>query len=464
MMPLLFYLAVIFCSGIIFAAKIKFIFFAGLLAAAGFIIFSYLCINREKFFYLFVSLAVFLLGALSFTSSRVVYKGNISNFIDYKDDNLYVLKGVVVSPPDQEQNHTTFILKAEEITQQQVKYSISGNVRVVYSQEENFSFGDELILLGKLHKPFGKRKEYFFRQGIFGILQVDAPADNIGISKALFLQRFSNYLKTKIEQKLFKYLTGVTAGIMDAMLLGEKKFVPLLLNNTMVLTGTVHILVVSGFNVGIVAMLLLLLFKFLRFKRNVRYFIVIFCLIVYCFLTGASTPVVRATIMAIFFLAGFILKREPNIYNSLGLAALVILAVNPAQVFDLGFQLSFASVLAIVFLYPKLKSLLRVELVNFRPLKFMIEGLLVSLAAWIGTVGIIACNFKIISLVTVLANIFIVPLATLITLCGFSLVFLGFIYPPFAYLVASTSEFIVMVLVKINLLMAQLPFSCLFLS
>lgn len=464
MIPPLLYLTIIFAFGIVFAAKMKVVFISGFFAAAAFLIFSYLFIKKGKFFYLFLSLTVFILGALSFVSSRVVPKDNICKFIDYKDDNLYVLKGVVVSPPDQEQNQTTFILKAEEIYQQQAKYSVSGNVRVVYFQEESFSLGDELVLLGKLHKPFGKRKEYFLRQGIFGILQVDAPADNIGISKALFLQRFSNYLKTKIEQKLFQYLSGFTAGIMDAMLLGEKKFVPILINNTMVLTGTVHILVVSGFNVGIVAMLLLLLFKFLRFKRNLRYFIVIFCLIVYCFITGASTPVVRATIMAIFFLVGGILKREPNIYNSLGLAALAILAFDPGQVFDLGFQLSFSSVLAIVFIFPKLKSIFRVELVSFRALRFLIEGFVVSLAAWIGTVGIIAFNFKIISLVTVFANIFIVPLATLITLCGFSLVFLSLIYPPFAYLASSTSEFAIAVLIKLNLLMAKLPFSCIFLS
>jgi competence protein ComEC len=464
MMPPLLYLTIIFAFGIVFAAKVKVVFIAGFFAASAFLIFSYLFINREKFFYLFFSLTVFILGALSFVSSCIIPKDNIYNFIDYKDDNLYVLKGVVVNQPRMEQNHSSFIFKAEEVCQHKTKYRVSGKLAVTYYQEEGFSFGDELILLGKLSKPFGQRKEYLLKQGVYGILQVDAPAKFAGIKRIFFLQRGANYLKTKIEKKIFKYLSRISAGIMDAMLLGEKKFVPLLVNDAMILTGTVHILVVSGFNVGIVAMLLLLLFKFLRFKRNLRYFIVILCLIVYCFITGASTPVVRATIMAIFFLVAGILKREPNIYNSLSLAALVILAFDPGQVFDLGFQLSFSSVLAIVFIFPKLKSIFRVELVSFRALRFLIEGFVVSLAAWIGTVGIIAFNFKIISLVTVFANIFIVPLATLITLCGFSLVFLSLIYPPFAYLAASTSEFAIAVLIKLNLLMAKLPFSCIFLS
>jgi competence protein ComEC len=113
---------------------------------------------------------------------------------------------------------------------------------------------------------------------------------------------------------------------------------------------------VSGFNVGIVTFIIILLLKLIRLPRKVRLACAIILLILYCLVTGASTPVVRATVMAGVFLLAYLFKREPDIYNSLFLAAIFILAFNPRQLFDIGFQLSFASVFSIIYIYPKIKS------------------------------------------------------------------------------------------------------------
>ncbi|MDD5432434.1 MAG: ComEC/Rec2 family competence protein [Candidatus Omnitrophica bacterium] len=241
------------------------------------------------------------------------------------------------------------------------------------------------------------------------------------------------------------------------MVLGEKRNVPPLINNVMMKTGTVHVLVVSGFNVGIVAFITNLLLKLLRLKRKPRIVFTILFVITYCFMTGASNPVLRATIMAIFFLSGYLIKREPDVYYSLSLAALFILSLNPLQLFDIGFQLSFASVFAIIFLYPRLKKLIRIEKLKFPAGRYIVDNLLVSFSAWIGTAGIILANFRIFSPITVLANIFVVPLATLITLCGFGLIFtqaIGFLNViPFAPVL----ELLVNMLLKVNIFLSNLP-------
>jgi competence protein ComEC len=168
--------------------------------------------------------------------------------------------------------------------------------------------------------------------------------------------------------------------------------------------------------------------------------------------------------MAIIFLSSYLLKREPDIYNSLALAALFILWVNPRQIFDVGFQLSFMSVISIVCLYPKLVKLLRLEFLKIRPLRFLLDGLLVSFSAWLGTAGFIAYYFKIFSPITVLANIFIVPLAALITLCGFSIVIIGPFFFSLAKFFAYSNEFLVIALLKINAFLIHLPYAYLFLS
>ena len=227
----------------------------------------------------------------------------------------------------------------------------------------------------------------------------------------------------------------------------------------MVKSGTVHILVVSGFNVGIVAFIINLLFKILRFPRKVRIVLTVICLLIYCAITGATNPVIRATVMGLVFLAAYLLKREADVYNSLVTAALFILMINPRQLFDIGFQLSFISVLAIVYFYPKLRTLVHLEACQIKILKFIIQGCLVSFSTWLGTLVIIALNFRIIAPVTVLANMLIVPLATLITLSGFILVLSGLIYPGLAHLCSLPTTALITLLLNINAALIKLPFA-----
>ncbi len=227
----------------------------------------------------------------------------------------------------------------------------------------------------------------------------------------------------------------------------------------MVKSGTVHILVVSGFNVGIVAWIINLLLKVLGFKRKARILLVSLTLVIYCVITGSTNPVLRATVMSLVFLAAYFFKREPDIYCCLACAALLILGLNPRQVFDVGFQLSFTSVLAIVWLYPRLRTRLGLEAVKNKILKFILEGCLVSFSAWLGTLVIIALNFRMISPVTVAANILIVPLATLITLCGFTLVLSGLIYPDLSGIFSLPVVMLISLLLNINAFLIKLPFA-----
>jgi competence protein ComEC len=174
-------------------------------------------------------------------------------------------------------------------------------------------------------------------------------------------------------------------------------------------------------------------------------------------LTGASNPVVRATIMFIVFMFAYYARRQPDVYNSCAAAALAIVSFNPAQIFDIGFQLSFSSVLAIAFFYPRLKVRLRLEKLNCLWLRLPAEGCLVSLSAWLGTAGLIAFYFRMVSPITVAANLFIVPLAGLITLSGFSLLAAQSVSSYLALSFASMIEFLVSLLLSLNSLLLQVP-------
>ena len=450
------FLALIFCLGIISASFIKPPFLLTYIFALTALALSLMAPKRSLGFDILLCLLVFLLGAASLNNTQVLPKHHISRFIYYKNNNLYTIKGIVESEPLMRNNRTAFIFRPQEIQLGKLNYNCCGNILVYLKGAPELRYGEALTLKGNLCKTF---KKYLYNQGIYALFNVKSPFQVIRLNRnsGLWLKRFAVFLKKKIERMLFKHVSHLSAAVLDAMILGERRNIPQFINNSMIKSGTVHILVVSGFNVGIVSFMIILFLKLLRLPRELLFCIAIPCVVIYCLMTGASTPVVRATVMSIVFMLGFLLKREPDIYNSCCVAIIFILLVNPRQLFDVSFQLSFSSVLSIVYLYPKIKSILHIGNVKIKYFRFMFEGCFVSFSAWLGTMGFITYYFRIFSPVTVLANIFIVPLAALITLCGFSMILIGLICPPLAPFFASTSELLVLLLLKINTLLVKLP-------
>jgi len=462
-------LAVFYCLGIILANFTRVNFWLITLIASAVFTAAILWKINDKIYFILVLFLALLAGYLSMRNSRVLSNCHIRKFVAYKDSSLYGLQGDIVSQPEFKNNHLWFILRTRQIQSDKLRSKCCGEVLVKMDFERELNYGDNLTLLGNLGRPpsFGRSRGYrdfLARQGIYLIMPIKDQRQIIRQDKfsGAGLIRGCLWLRVYLEQIINRHLPPLPASILAAMVLGQKRNIPWLVNNSMVKSGTVHILVVSGFNVGIVAFMVNLLLKILRIPRKARIILTAICLLIYCAITGASNPVVRATVMGLVFLAAYLLKSQPDIYNSLVSAALFILAINPRQLFDVGFQLSFISVLAIVYLYPKLKAVTRLELCKLKILKFIAEGCLVSFSAWLGTLAIIAWNFRMISLVTVLANILIVPLATLITLCGFTLVLSGWIYPDLANLFSLPTAALITLLLNINAALIKLPYACIY--
>lgn len=456
-------IAIVFCLGIFFARQISMPFFWVYSFSAVFLITGFIFFKKRMCFNFVLPGLIFCLGILAFQNSRILPRCHISRFVYYKDNTLYKIKGVIDSQPAFKNGRGSFLFKAQEMESGVFKQNCCGNIIAYVKGKGDFKYGEALMLSGTLSRL--RKQSYFYSQGILAAMRADSIRRIIRLNyhPGFSLKKFALQLKEKLEKIILCHTSKITAGVLEAMLLGDKKYVPPLLYQAMMKSGTVHILVVSGFNVGIVAFIVGLFLKLLRMPRRLRFCLAIACLILYCLLTGASTPVVRATVMGIFFIFGFLLKREPDICNSCALAAIFILAANPRQLFDIGFQLSFASVLSIIYLYPRLRALLSIGHIKIKYLRFMLDGCLVSLSAWLGTMGFIAYYFKIFSPITVVANIFIVPLAALITLCGFSLVFTALIFPALAPLFSPANELLVILLLKIDAFLIKVPGACFYL-
>jgi len=149
-------------------------------------------------------------------------------------------------------------------------------------------------------------------------------------------------------------------------------------------SGLTHLMAVSGANVAFIMLPLVFIFKKLRFRQNIYNIIIIGILLLFTFITGFEPSVLRAVIMAIVILVGQILKRETDIFTSIAFAAILLLLLNPGNLFNIGFQLSFAATISLVLFYTNLKNMLNF---GFLP-EFITDVLASTLAAQIGVLPI----------------------------------------------------------------------------
>ncbi len=157
-------------------------------------------------------------------------------------------------------------------------------------------------------------------------------------------RRWLDDLRSRGDGNLWKQLDPSRSGLAAAMFLGLREELDPDQSQAFLETGTVHLLVISGLNVAILASCVSIVMRLARVpQRGAFLFIAVFTLL-YAVITDAQPPVVRATIMVLMLCAARVLGRELHGYNVLAAAALVLLALNPAELFRAGTQLSFLSV------------------------------------------------------------------------------------------------------------------------
>src|SRR5690606_3938193 len=133
--------------------------------------------------------------------------------------------------------------------------------------------------------------------------------------------------------------------------------------NTFSVTGTIHVLSVSGLHVAFVFAVLYTLLFWMKDKKwkIAKSLILIFFIWVYAFITGLAPSVLRASILISFGIVALNLSRRANIYNTIAASAFFLLLYNPYYIFDIGFKLSYLAVIGIVFLYPKIYGILKIK-------------------------------------------------------------------------------------------------------
>ena len=192
-------------------------------------------------------------------------------------------------------------------------------------------------------------------------------------------------------------------------------------------SGTSHILAVSGLHVGIIYIIILSIFSFFG-KRGrvlfVKQILILLLLWGYVFITGMPVSVIRAAIMLSLLCVGIMFNRKGLTYNTLAVAAFFTLIINPFYLFDIGFQLSFAAVLSILFFQPKISKLYSPK---YKPVDYIWNLLTVSLAAQLGVFPLVLYYFGSFPTYFFITNLLVLPFIGIIIYLAVSLTLLSFL-------------------------------------
>ena len=330
---------------------------------------------------------------------------------------------------------------------------------------DKLKVGNKIKLTGALQRPRDERnpgefdyQKYLEARNISGIVSV-YHADSVRVisHEISYFKNAIFEIRKSIDEKITAFHNKPTAALLRGLILADRSMIDSQINDFFINAGVVHVLSVSGLHVGYVVLIFLVVFN--RFNIFTRYTLTVLGLLFYLIITGADSPVFRSTVMAIALLAAPATGREYNSLNSLSLSALVILLINPKEIFNPSFQLSFSAILSLILIYPPMKRF--VDGLNIRPtaLKWFAIFSVTSIAAQLGTLPFTLTYFHRLSVSALFANIIVIPVSGAIVGLGILTSAIGAISHFLGIVFGSSSELLTYFMYKSVQLLGNKSFS-----
>ena len=390
-----------------------------------------------------VILSSLLLGILN-VNLYLYQDPGAKHIINYVGREKLILEGIICENPESSPDRTALTVSASRLIGDDADTRVEGLILLNIEGRQEFKYGDSIRFRTRLKVPHNFQNpggfdyaKYLRYKGVMvrGFIKDSAGIvilrENQGNIFKLHLERFRTYLKKFIMENS----SSPEGEIIQAMILGDQKEIPKDVMENFNKTGTTHIIAISGFNIGIIAFLSFIVIRlimksstYLLLRFNIVKVSTVFAIvpvIIYTLIAGMGISVVRAAIMAVTFMIAIVFGKDRDLYNSLVLAALIILVASPPSLFDVSFQLSFMAVWAILFITPRLAMMIpdgnHEEMSRYRVwarkiYKNIVMFIIVSLSATLGTLPLIVFYFNRMSTVVLLSNLFIVPVLGIIAI------------------------------------------------
>lgn len=404
------YLFIFLCLGIITGHHFAY-FYMFLALSVAFLFLIYFFYRKKMSFISDVCIVLFfiLLGAALASPLSIHRRDDFLN----KESAVYCK---VISLPKHYKNKNIVSVQVNEINNAPIRFKVHA-----------MDFTRKLDYLDsyKLNAKLSKRK--YQQRWIYALwIKSDADPKILPISwpdklRKKITRYFLDTFKDNLSPQAHRFLASVFLGRRE--LLGQEKSI-------FAQIGASHLLAISGLHIGISSLILFFVLRLFNTKFRAALIISMIFLLIYTFITGASSSTVRAATMYSIFGVSFFMKRKVNPFNSLGLAGIVSLVIAPLALFEVGFQLSFVSVFAIIFGFRIFPLKLSKNIILCYIESILFSSFMVTLFL----TPIISYYFGRIYILGILYNIILIPFFTLILIINFIFI----IFAPFSFLAQST--------------------------
>lgn len=363
----------------------------------------------------------------------------------YNDRGSYTLTGKIVSPPDRRENVVYLdisMIELEdpyEVDPGQIIRPIHGSARVILPAYADWQYGDLLRFTGKPVTPGDQEsfsyKDYLERKQIYSVIYFPQHVERINQGSKYSIRLILEKWRQKAQMIIFSQYPQPEAGLLSGILLGLDNDIPADLKRAFRDTGTAHIIAISGYNMSLLAGMIAFVFT----RLSNRYWaagLTLVSVVIYTTFVGGSPSVVRAAVMSVTALGGHLIGRRQNGFNALFLTAALMCLFNPSLIWDVSFQLSFFATFGLALFAAPWKDWLDQRLQGSLPEEKaqslsqpINDYFLLTLAAQIVTLPVIALNFGRISFSSLLANPLILPVQPPILALGGLSVIVGALFP-----------------------------------
>lgn len=335
-------------------------------------------------------------------------------------DRPVVLDGRAAEEPEWMEDGLRLRMAAERVTVGDTVFSIQGTVLLRFRKfRPDVDYGDRLTARLHLRRPHPPRnpgafdyRAFLERKGIHAMGSVSRREQVLEVraGRGGWLWTYVVLpVRRGVRGAVACNLSGGPAGLLSGILLGEKRGVPDPVRTAFTRAGVNHVLAVSGLHVGLIAAVVFFVLGAVGCGRKATAWATVCAVLLYALVTGLPPSVVRAAMMCAIAIWGRLGNTQGEGLNSLGLAALVILIFRPQDLFDVGFQLSFSATAGILIFYRPIRAWLPRAAAGGLA-QWLWAPIAVSVAAQVATLPFVLTYFGLLSIVSILANLVVVPL------------------------------------------------------
>lgn len=335
---------------------------------------------------------------VSLSGQEVSVSGILTDYTDYDDDrSLYYING-------------------------KINGSIEAKV-YCYGEAKTCDIGDEITVRGTAALPkdsfsFSSLK-YYKAKGFY--LNIEQPDISIFSSDKLPIKRAMCHYREFIHDKMRTQLDSESISLVDAIMFGDKSHIENDTKTMMYRAGIGHIMAVSGVHLSIVCSLFWFALKLTELNRFARFGFVLIPMFAFVMLSGASNSVIRAAVMLILVYGSSLFNRRADLMNSLGIAVIILTVGNPFAVMDASFILSVTGVLGVGAIAPAIIKIVEKKRKVGKIANSMITSAVVSAVVF----PVCFLYFDEVSVISPISNLLLIPVCSVILICGTIVVFSG---------------------------------------